>query len=58
MSSGAPAVEHERVALVFANEVMIFESRADAEEYLTAMFGHMEAAFNDTTWSIKPIVEP
>jgi len=58
MTGGPPAVEGERVALVFANEVMIFESETDAKEYLSTMFGHLDEAYNDLTWSIKPIVEP
>jgi hypothetical protein len=45
--------------VVLPNEVIgTFESKDDAQEYVDTMFGHLDDAHDDLTWSIKPLTSP
>ena len=48
-----------KYVVVFQTEVVgLFESEADAREYVELIFGGRKKAAADLTWSIKPVRAP
>lgn len=49
----------QQYVVVLPNEVIgVFSSEEDAQEYINAMFGHLDDPHEDLTWAIKPLRAP